>query len=86
VQTSVADQPSNKHELVGSASSADTDRWMVLSREEVVVTKRIVPVEQVRLEIYPVTNQQQVTADPQGTDRHRPADRLDIWTRQRLST
>ena len=39
----------------------DSARWMVLSREEVVVTKRVVPVERVRLEVYPVTEQRQVT-------------------------
>ena len=39
----------------------DSARWMVLSREEVVVTKRVVPVERVRLEVYPVAEQRQVT-------------------------
>jgi uncharacterized protein (TIGR02271 family) len=43
------------------ASATDADRWMVLSREEVVVTKRVVPVERVRLEVYPVVEQRQVT-------------------------
>jgi len=36
-------------------------RWMSVSREEVVVTKRVVPVERVRLEVYPVTEQRQVS-------------------------
>ena len=36
-------------------------RWMYVSREEVVVTKRVVPVERVRLEVYPVTEQRQVS-------------------------
>lgn len=47
----------------GPASPADGDsaRWMVLSREEVVVTKRVVPVERVRLEVYPVVEQREVT-------------------------
>jgi uncharacterized protein (TIGR02271 family) len=47
----------------GSVTSADTDggRWMVLSREEVVVSKRIVPAERVRLEVFPVVEQRQVT-------------------------
>ena len=44
-----------------STGSTDGTRWMVLSREEVVVTTRVVPVERVRLEVYPVTEQQQVT-------------------------
>jgi len=35
-------------------------RWMYVSREEVVVTKRVVPVERVRLEVYPVTEQRQI--------------------------
>jgi uncharacterized protein (TIGR02271 family) len=51
-----ADQPG-----AVSANSADGARWMVLSREEVVVTKRVVPVERVRLEVYPVVEQRQVT-------------------------
>lgn len=45
----------------GSPASVDGARWMVLSREELVVSKRVVPVERVRLEVYPVTEQQQVT-------------------------
>jgi len=36
-------------------------RWMYVSREEVVVTKRVVPVERVRLEVYPVTEQRQIS-------------------------
>jgi uncharacterized protein (TIGR02271 family) len=44
-----------------SRNTADDARWMVLSREEVVVTKRVVPVERVRLEVYPVVEQRQVT-------------------------
>ncbi len=36
-------------------------RWMYVSREEVAVTKRVVPVERVRLEVYPVTEQRQVS-------------------------
>lgn len=36
-------------------------RWMYVSREEVVVTKRVVPVERVRLEVFQVTEQRQVT-------------------------
>ena len=49
----------------GAVSPADGDsaRWMVLSREEVIVTKRVVPVERVRLEVYPVTEQRQVTEE-----------------------
>ena len=45
------------------ADSIDSDggRWMVVSREEVVVSKRVVPVERVRLEVYPVVEQRQVT-------------------------
>ncbi len=36
-------------------------RWMYVSREEVAVTKRVVPVERVRLEVYPVTEQRQIS-------------------------
>jgi len=36
-------------------------RWMYVNREEVVITKRVVPVERVRLEVYPVTEQRQVS-------------------------
>lgn len=61
VHQAPADRASNEHELAEPASSGDADRWMVLSREEVVVTTRIVPVERVRLEVYPVTEQRQVT-------------------------
>lgn len=61
VQRAVADQSPTTGTLTGSASTADTDRWMVLRREEVVVTKQVVPVERVRLEVYPVTEQRQVT-------------------------
>ena len=47
----------------GPVSSVDSDggRWMTVSREEVVVTKRVVPVERVRVEVYPVIEQRQVT-------------------------
>lgn len=44
-----------------NAQTADPGRWMVLSREEPVVTKQVVPVERVRLEVVPVIAQQQVT-------------------------
>ena len=43
------------------AGPTDGSRWMILSREEIVVDKRVVPVERVRLEVYPVTQQRQVT-------------------------
>lgn len=50
-------------------------RWMPVHREEVVVSKRVVPVERVRLEVYPVTEQRQITEeirkerlDTHGTD------------------
>jgi len=36
-------------------------RWMYVSREEVVVTKKVVPVERVRLEVYPVTEERQIS-------------------------
>ncbi len=45
----------------GSSVDYDAGRWMTVSREEVVVTKRVVPVERVRLEVYPVIEQRQVT-------------------------
>lgn len=38
-------------------------RWMPVCREEVVISKRVVPVERVRLEVYPVTEQRQVTEE-----------------------
>ena len=60
VQTA-AGAEAERQGLPGSQAPTNGDRWMVLSREEVVVTKRIVPVERVRLEIYPVIEQQQVT-------------------------
>lgn len=44
--------------------SPDTEsRWMYLSREEIVVSKRVVPVERVRLQVHSVTEQQQITED-----------------------
>jgi uncharacterized protein (TIGR02271 family) len=52
---SVVDEPTP------AGAAADSARWMVLSREEVVVSKRVVPFERVRLEVYPVVEQQQVT-------------------------
>lgn len=61
VQTAAADEPPNQQKPASSPLPVDGGRWMVLSREEVVVTKRIVPVERVRLEVYPVTQQQEVT-------------------------
>lgn len=36
-------------------------RWMPLSREEAVVTTRVVPVERVRLEVYAVTEERWIT-------------------------
>ena len=39
----------------------NTARWMYVHREELVVTTKVVPVERVRLEIYPVTEQRVVT-------------------------
>ncbi len=44
-----------------NATDSDGSRWMVLSREEVVVSKRVVPVERVRLDVYPVVEQRQIT-------------------------
>ena len=60
VQTA-AGAEAERQGLPGSQAPADGDRWMVLSREEVVVSKRVVPVERVRLEVYPVIEQRQVT-------------------------
>ena len=51
--------PADHQGLADPAS--DSARWMVLSREEVVISKRVVPVERVRLEMYPVVEQRQVT-------------------------
>jgi len=45
----------------GPGAQKNQARWMYVSREEVVVTKRVVPVERVRLEVYPVTEQRQVS-------------------------
>lgn len=60
------------------SSGKNIARWMPLHREEVVITKRVVPVERVRLEVYPVTEQRQITErirkerldtpDPAGQD------------------
>ena len=41
-------------------STPSEAKWMVVSREEVTVTKKIVPVERVRLEVFPVTEQRQI--------------------------
>jgi uncharacterized protein (TIGR02271 family) len=46
-----------------SDPASDAGRWMILSREEVVVTKRTVPMERVRLDVYSVTEQREVTAE-----------------------
>ncbi len=59
VQTA-AGAEAERQGLPGSKAPADGDRWMVLSREEAVVCKRVVPVERVRLEVYPVIEQRQV--------------------------
>ena len=56
VDSSEPEQPT-----YASPAGTDADRWMVLSREEVVVTKQVVPVERVRLEVYPVAEQRQIT-------------------------
>ena len=42
-------------------SAPDPGRWLTLSREEVEVVTKVVAVERVRLEVYPVTEQQQIT-------------------------
>ena len=55
------DGPGTDQPGLASRSDVGSARWMVVSREEVVVTKRVVPVERVRLEVYPVTEQRQVS-------------------------
>ena len=39
----------------------NTARWLQAHREEIVISKRLVPIERARLEVYPVTEQQQIT-------------------------
>ena len=39
----------------------NTARWLQAHREEIVVTTRLIPTERARLEVYPVTEQRQVT-------------------------
>jgi uncharacterized protein (TIGR02271 family) len=45
----------------GVSDGKNGARWMYVNREELVITKKVVPVERVRLEVYPVTEQQQIT-------------------------
>ena len=45
-------------DATGQNNSAD---WLYLSREEVLVTKRVVPLERIRLEVFPVTDQRTIT-------------------------
>ena len=45
----------------GPDGEADPGRWLMLSREEVTVVKTVVPVERVRLETFPVTEQRTLT-------------------------
>ncbi|WP_188944724.1 DUF2382 domain-containing protein [Nakamurella endophytica] len=51
----------------GAAAAPDAPAggpgWLVLYREEVEVVRRRVPVERVRLDVYPVTEQRQVEAE-----------------------
>lgn len=68
VHESPADVPGHESgadsTTVMNAASPDTEsRWMYLSREEIIVSKRIVPVERVRLQVHSVTEQQQITKD-----------------------
>ena len=54
-------RPADGPDDSGTAGPTDGTRWMVLTREEVEVSRRVVPVERVRLEVYPVIEQRQVT-------------------------
>lgn len=69
-------QPSRQGQL-------NTARWLYLNREEVIITKKVVAFERVRLEVYPVTEQRQFTEtvrkeqfDTDGVDRTATADQL----------
>ncbi len=58
------DQPGAGSTTVMNNGSPNTEsRWMYLSREEIVVSKRVVPVERVRLQVHSVTEQRQITED-----------------------
>lgn len=39
----------------------DNGRWLTLSEERIVVTTEVVPIERVRLQVTPVTEQRQIT-------------------------
>ncbi len=55
-------QPVDRPDPTPAASDGQNDaRWMYVNREELVVTKRVVPVERVRLEVFAVTELQQIT-------------------------
>jgi len=54
-------EPSSPRNDTAEVDSTDAERWMVLSEEQVVVTKKTVPIERVRLERYSVTEQREVT-------------------------
>lgn len=55
-------EPHDPGRAAAAASGGkNSARWMYVNREEVVITKKVVPVERVRLEIYPVMAQQQIT-------------------------
>ena len=55
------DSPETVEDAARGAHLALPD--LVLRREEIVITKRLVPVERVRLEVRPVTEQRSITAD-----------------------
>ncbi len=46
-----------------AADASDTGRWLTVSEERIVVSKEVVPVERVRLQINTVTEQRNVTED-----------------------
>jgi uncharacterized protein (TIGR02271 family) len=54
-------EPGSPRNDTVDVDSTDAERWMVLSEEQVVVTKKLVPTERVRLERYSVTEQRDVT-------------------------
>ncbi|QNK82091.1 YsnF/AvaK domain-containing protein [Nakamurella sp. PAMC28650] len=60
VQDPITDPgPAPRH--LNRGGQLNTARWLYVNREEVVITKKVMPVERVRIEVYPVTEQRQIT-------------------------
>ena len=56
----VTDPPAPAGSQPRQPDGKNTGRWLTLHREEVVITKRLVPTERVRLEVFEVTEQRQI--------------------------